>query len=138
MIRSRRDLAGEAVTSSNTSEPMTSKQLQRDYIDEIRTLKPKLFEWWLNLTGIEHMNETPADEFLETWPFRVSGHPRLLEIFRRFYLRIEELNDAGTDGRSDPSELLIWDIQDEAPDIFKIVAGIVYVPVGLDNANQRA
>lgn len=112
------------------------EELQDAYIEEVRAFKPDLYAWWLALTGIEQMNETPGEEFLQTWPFRVSGHPRIIAIFRRFYLAVEHLNEVGTAGQTNPVDLLICDIQDKAPDIFKIAAGIVYVPVGLDHRGR--
>lgn len=139
----------------------TFQELQKCYIDELRELKPMLFEWWIELTGIEAINDPPPQVFNENWPFKLSGHPRLLEIFRRYYMKIEDLNDRGYNdatersenrdqpfdwmeqveppslGTANPIDLLVWDLQDVAPDIFKLAAGVVYVPVGLNQHDER-
>ena len=141
--------------------PDTFDSLQADYIEEVRALKPVLFEWWINLTGIEAINDRPPPIFEENWPFKISGHPRLLEVFRRYYMKIEDLNDRAAVGavdrsenrkppsdwmeevdpptleQADPIDLLVWDIQEAAPDIFKLAAGVVYVPVGLNQYDKR-
>lgn len=139
----------------------TFDSLQSAYIDELRALKPELYQWWMQLTGITQMNEAPPEEFETTWPVKISGHPRLLEVFRRYYMKIEDLNDdrfeaaaARAENPADPSDwmeqtdppsvgyanpvdLLVWDLQDLAPDVFKMAAGVVFVPVGLNQHDER-
>lgn len=141
--------------------PDSFDSIQENYIAEVRALKPILFDWWMKLTGIETMNEPPASVFDENWPFKISGHPRLIEIFRRYYMKTEDLNDQALQDaktrsenrarpsdwmeeeappvldRVDPIDLLVWDIQEIAPDIYKLAAGIVYVPIGLNQYDER-
>ncbi|TIT80212.1 MAG: hypothetical protein E5W57_03770 [Mesorhizobium sp.] len=126
--------------------------VQARYVAELRALAPGLRAWWKRMCA-----QNGEQTMLTRWPTGISGHPRTLAVFRKYYFEIEALNDEamlteeeedddddeitedmwgeddddeGTDV-GDHAELLIYDIEDVAPDIYELVDGICYVPVGL-------
>ena len=136
------------------------EEIQQAYIDELRLLQPELMEWWKKLAGIERLGDPVPAEISNRWPTGYSGHPRVLAVFRNYYLEIDDLNhDAlqaaeqpapekpseelwGTNDNGEPIDyrrpvdLLILDIKTKAPDLHKLVAGIVYIPVGLNQFEE--
>jgi hypothetical protein len=136
------------------------EEIQQAYIDELRLLQPQLMEWWMKLAGIKKLGDPVPAEISNRWPTGYSGHPRVLAVFRNYYLEIDDLNhDAlqtaeqppaekppeelwGTNDNGEPIDyrrpvdLLILDIKTKAPDLHKLVAGIVYIPVGLNQFEE--
>lgn len=136
------------------------KDIQDSYIAELRALQPELMQWWKRIAGIEKINDPPDPEVANRWPTAFSGHPRVVATFRKYFMQIDDLNyenemayvDArppddpevlwGNEEASPPYpfmrpvDLLIYEIKDLAPDIHKMVAGIVFVPVGLNQHDE--
>jgi hypothetical protein len=136
------------------------EEIQQAYIHELRLLQPELMEWWKTLAGIKKLGDPVPAEVSNRWPTGYSGHPRVLAVFRNYYLEIDDLNhDAlqaagepppekppeelwGTNDNGEPVDyrrpvdLLILDIKTKAPDLDKLVAGIVYIPVGLNQFEE--
>ncbi len=136
------------------------KDIQQSYIAELRALQPQLMEWWKRIAGIEKINDVPGPEVTNRWPTAFSGHPRVLASFRKYFMQIDDLNYENemayveTRAPDDPETLwgidvdsppfpfmrpvdvLIYEIKDLAPDIHKMVAGIVFVPVGLNQHDE--
>jgi hypothetical protein len=125
--------------------------VQTRYVAELRAIAPELRAWWKRMCTLRG-----EQTMLTRWPTGIAGHPRTLAVFRKYYFEIEALNDEailaeedddedeeiteemwgeeeddeGTD-IGDHAELLIYDIEDLAPDIYELVDGICYVPIGL-------
>ncbi|RWB59700.1 hypothetical protein [Mesorhizobium sp.] len=138
----------------------TFEEIQQDYINELRLLQPELIVWWKKLARLNELADPVPAEVANRWPTGYSGHPRVLAVFRKYYLEIDDLNqDAleaaqepppqkhpeelwGTNDNGDPIgyrqplDLLILDIKAAAPDLHKLVAGIVYVPIGLNQFEE--
>ncbi|TIL78060.1 MAG: hypothetical protein E5Y89_16625 [Mesorhizobium sp.] len=129
--------------------------VQTRYVAELRAIAPELRAWWKHMCALRG-----EQTMLTRWPTGISGHPRTLAVFRKYYFEIEALNDEaildeeednedddddvtedmwGEDDDDDDegadigdhAELLIYDIEELAPDIYELVDGICYVPVGL-------
>lgn len=136
------------------------EEVQASYIARLRAIQPGLLLWWSGLTGSPDPNEAPPAEVANRWPTGIAGHPRVIAIFREHFLRIDELNEEYLDQREDPEadagsedlwgvddqgeevairspqDLLIFDIKDQAPDLAKLVAGLVFIPVGLNQHDE--
>lgn len=133
---------------------MEAKDIRARYIAALRALVPELRAWWDRM--LTSFGEAGA---FDRWPTGPSGHPRVLEIYRTFSFELEELNETVREqfdeeaethrepdreamwGRDDPGaaprverdvDWLIHDIEDAAPDLYALVLGIVFVPIGLD------
>jgi hypothetical protein len=135
-------------------------ELQDAYIAELRALLPELFTWWKRIAGVDRMDDPVPEEVALRWPTGISGHPRVLEVFQRYFLELDDLNEAaleqarelhearkreepdeeawGVDdlpiptGVRKPVDVLINEIEAKAPDLAKLVFGIIMIPVGLD------
>ncbi|MGE0500237.1 MAG: hypothetical protein AB7I79_01135 [Rhizobiaceae bacterium] len=129
----------------------TARELQAGYIAELRSIAPAIDGWW------EELNNGPRARFAQyRWPTGPAGHPRVLAVFRKYFLLIEEANDEvrrkpsapppenaeelwGRDSMGEsqaienPADLLIHDIATLAADVKHLALGIVFVPVGMDD-----
>jgi hypothetical protein len=136
------------------------KEIQKNYVAELRALQPELIEWWKRVAGIEKINDLPNAEAAVRWPTAFSGHPRAIAVFRKYFMQVDDLNYENEENFAEPPpsddpeslwgtevtspklpfvrpvDLLINDIKDVAPDIYKMVAGIVFVPVGLNQFDE--
>lgn len=133
------------------------KAIQLRYLYEIRTLLPEILAWWAasSTTAAEDLPPKGANDFERRWPAGPVAHPRILEVFRRHFLEIDDLNmrnrierplheDAsqsqmwGEDSDAEgipfhkPIDVLINSIELFAPDVYVIVRGMVFVPIGVD------
>ncbi|TIU61764.1 MAG: hypothetical protein E5W30_07665, partial [Mesorhizobium sp.] len=70
----------------------TFEEVQQAYIDELRLLQPELIAWWKNLAGLDKLSDPVPPEIANRWPTGYSGHPRVLAVFRKYYLEIDDLN----------------------------------------------
>jgi hypothetical protein len=129
--------------------------LRASYIAELDSEMTGLVSWWEEI-GDEHglRDDLPR---AKKWPTGIAGHPRVIEIFRRYYLAIDELNDwneidwqsrqvehavedlwSGTVEDPDrlfarPQDLLIHDLAGDRPDLHEIMQGIAMVPIGMNH-----
>lgn len=138
----------------------TVEEIQAAYIADLRALLPDLFAWWKQLAGVEDMNDPPPPDVAARWPTGISGHPRLLDVFQTYFFELDELNERALEGARladrtqardvpeseasaeatapiptgtyRPVDVLINDIGPMAPDLAKLVQGIIMIPVGLD------
>jgi hypothetical protein len=134
--------------------------LQDNYIRDLRAVLPELEAWWKNLSGVVKMEDPAPPEIMRRWPTTISGHPRVLDIFQTYFFELDYLNQVAlqesqarqeaqkqtlikesdwgetpepesTDFKR-PVDVLINHIGAKAPDLNKLVLGIIMVPVGLD------
>lgn len=137
----------------------TVDELQDAYIADLRALLPELVAWWKALAGVAGMDEPAPPEIAARWPTGISGHPRVLEVFQTYFFELDDLNELAAEraraaaearargmpevdasavedepeetGKHLPVDVLINDIGAKAPDLGKLVQGIIMVPVGL-------
>lgn len=132
----------------------SARELQSGYIAELRAVAPAIDGWW------EELNNGPRAKFAQyRWPTGPAGHPRVLAIFRKYFLLIEQENEelrrkplaawpedtkemwgkasmGGERQIENPADLLIHDIPTLAPDVGHLALGIVFVPIGLDEEEE--
>jgi hypothetical protein len=132
----------------------SARELQAQYIAELRAIAPSIDNWW------EQLNNGPRAKFAQyRWPTGPAGHPRVLAVFRKYFLLIEEQNEEisrrplaawpenpedmwGRTSMGDAqqvenaADLLIYDIPSLAPDVQHLALGIVFVPVGMDEQEE--
>jgi hypothetical protein len=127
-------------------------ELQERYIGEMRRILPDLFAWW---DGRSSGRFDEPNDFDRRWPAGLVAHPRVLDVFRRYFLLVERINienerppedprsalDEASWGQDPPADrrnytrpidLLVNDLEDEAEDVWEVVQGIVFIPVGVD------
>jgi hypothetical protein len=125
------------------------------YLAEMRAIRPSIIAWWdaHAVRPVEELEFSSAqNDFERRWPAGPTAHPRVIEIFRRYFLEIDHLNleieaqddegrtavesDWGLGADEDdpfqlPIDLLVDDLQSTAPDVYQLVKGMVFVPIGL-------
>jgi hypothetical protein len=130
-------------------------EIQQAYIADLRAVMPDLESWWARNVEVDVRKGHPSGiriGFDLRWPADLAGHPRVLAIFRKYFLEVEKLNAesydkviSDDDSESEslwgdgsepeaiaqvlPSDLLIHDLEDDAPDLFEVMSGLVFVPI---------
>jgi hypothetical protein len=138
------------------------EDLQASYIEELRAIAPEVETWWQSGIARNVMKGHPKGKRLDfdaRWPAGKASHPRILAAFRKYFLQAEAINAILYDESQDnggpthesswgvetppptreqvlPIELLVEDIEDEAPDLFEFVEGLVFVPIGDDDSGS--
>ncbi|NJM82356.1 MAG: hypothetical protein HC844_07555 [Tabrizicola sp.] len=128
--------------------------IQASYIAELRSVAPELRAWFS-----ARIAEDGEDAVLLRWVTGLAGHPRVVEIFRRHYMRIEELNarlereflerdqepGEGSWGEDETGKAPLFerhidwlanDIKSVAPDVYDLVQGMNFVPVGTTGSGE--
>ena len=62
--------------------------VQTRYVAELRAIARELRAWWKRMCALKG-----EQTMLTRWPTGISGHPRTLAVFRKYYFEIEALND---------------------------------------------
>lgn len=129
----------------------TYEAIYDDYAVELRALAPELQAWKQQL-----ITTRGEAQQARIWWTGISGHPRVLGVFRKYYFAIEQLNvnrDAAYSWLEPPEQAKMWGeedqepgprtrrhidlliaaVRDESPELAEIVDGLVLVPVGLDD-----
>ncbi|TIM32612.1 MAG: hypothetical protein E5Y63_01895 [Mesorhizobium sp.] len=133
----------------------TIGEIQEAYVAELRRVAPYLNVWWRHLFE----GENDEENVWRRWPTGPSGHPRVIAIFRKYYFKIEELNenvrknfsgDSVQDletmwGRDDfgdapqffrHADRLIGDIGTIAPDLAELVNGLCFLPIAVNQSEE--
>ena len=131
------------------------EEIRTRYLADMRGILPGIMAWWNEraVRAPEALEgSTPQNDFERRWPAGPTGHPRVLCIFRKYFLEIDTLNleneqrqssagrqpteaDWGEDDDSDiefqlPIDLLVDDLPSVAPDVYPLVKGMVFIPIG--------
>jgi len=130
--------------------------IQEEYLAEMEMLRPSIEAWWNELFKGMGKDSDAARPVWKRWPTGPAGHPRVLAVFRKYYLKVDEINDRNIvefEGFQEPDDvesmwsgdveehslivkrqvdLLVYDIQEKSPGLFEIVRGIVFIPIGLN------
>ncbi|MBZ9794832.1 hypothetical protein [Mesorhizobium sp. ES1-4] len=133
------------------------QKIQDDYIVELRAAVPDVKKWWkaqLRKNERKSYPGGPALDFETRWPTELGGHPRLIAIFRKYFLLAEELNlELDEQGRKyheeDPDELwgldvppptreqvlpidlLVNDLEDDNDDLYEVMETMFFIPIGI-------
>lgn len=100
-------------------------QLRSEYIAALRPVVAEARRWWDAHCSVSHLDVPSSYESMEPfhrrWSTGPAGHPRVLEVFREFYFRTHDVN---------PMDFLINDLASIAPELFEVMQGLCFVPVG--------
>jgi hypothetical protein len=131
------------------------EEVQIRYLAEMRGILPLVMAWWTEraVHTPDEIDDQPAgNDFERRWPAGPTGHPLVLNVFRRYFLQIDRLNlevdvhenlsreptedDWGVEAYEEvptqlPVDVLVDDIQSVAPDVYRLVKGMVFIPIGL-------
>ncbi len=122
----------------------------------MRKIIPSVLMWWKERSAGPHEDLNtlaPRNDFERRWPLGPVAHPQILNIVRIYFLETYKLNleneararpldrpqlesDWGEDDQERdvkfmlPIDLLVYDLEMIAPDVFNVVSNLVFVPVG--------
>jgi hypothetical protein len=135
----------------------TFEQLQSEYIAALRALAPEILAWWSANCPYSWTEPVPYEamsDFHRRWAVGPAAHPRIIALFRQYFIAADELNDRFAEERGGeedddvevwgqdvhpepikaarPIDLLVNDLANIAPDLHEIMQGMLFVPVGMD------
>ncbi len=132
------------------------REIQGRYRAEMHGIMPAIMEWWFDGLDASKPDAEGVSAFESRWPAGPAAHPRVLEVFRRYFLETDAMNldneESGRTSRGDPLaeeswgidgdsgtrpfvrpiDLLVHDLESVDPDLFEVLGALVFVPVGLD------
>lgn len=115
------------------------RQLRNEYIDALRAVAPAIVRWWTDHCPYSWTDPVPAaqmTDFHRRWPAGPAAHPRIVALFRQYYFAVCELNER-TAVFERPMDLLVNDLEAVAPDLFEIMQGFHFVPIGMTLDGQE-
>jgi hypothetical protein len=131
--------------------------LRSAYLDELRIARTEVTAWWDALLLAEPANSGDAYASVRRrWPAGPASHPRVIAVYRKYYLACEALNDdleeqrrnqpnAAGWGEADPEGISIVDpaallLELEAIDIelHAFINRLVFSPIGTDLDGRAA
>ena len=70
--------------------------LREQYVDELRTAKDEVSDWWSALVAVTFARlgspEEAEKDLRRRWPVGPAAHPRILGIVRKYFLACDALN----------------------------------------------
>ncbi|AZO16728.1 MULTISPECIES: hypothetical protein [unclassified Mesorhizobium] len=133
------------------------RKIQDSYIAELRAAIPDVKKWWKAQLKKNEEKSYPGGltvDFATRWPTELGAHPRLIAIFRKYFLLAEELNlELEEQGRKYvedepgelwgrdvppptreqviPIDLLVNDLEDENDDLYEVMETMFFIPIGV-------
>lgn len=135
--RSTKKAMPKRATSSKKG-PGSFEALQRDYVAELRKEIPKVKKWWNAGLKKDQTRSYPGGidaDFATRWPTEMGGHPRLIAIFRKYFLLVEKLN-ADCGGEVRPIDLLVNDLEEDHDDLHEVMTSMLFIPIGMNEAGE--
>ncbi|MBZ9942460.1 hypothetical protein LB533_15300 [Mesorhizobium sp. BR1-1-13] len=132
------------------------EKIQLMWAAEVRAEIPHLLEWWASTK--DRLEKVEENLTYVRWPCGFIPHPRVIEIYRRYFFVLHDLNKAvgeyedyrtdnliyegwGTDAKEasaaqtvptpvPPNVLLLDEIKGYAPDLWGYMQKFLYLPIG--------
>ncbi|RKH20222.1 hypothetical protein D7X74_04590 [Corallococcus sp. CA047B] len=128
--------------------------LFRNYLEELRTARDEAMRWWDSL--VQFAGEDPESAYAQVrlrWPAGPVSYPRIIAVYRNYYLACVALNEElestrqsssrpsagwGEDDEDDapgiipPVRLLLDGLEPADPELSRFMEGFVFSPIGLD------
>lgn len=134
-----------------------AEEIQFEYAQALKKVKLSVDDWWAKISMLRGEREVYG-----IWPTGPTGHPRVLAVYRTYFLRIEEINDQrlrsmtnkdepeyepeyepwGEEHSPEVSDLvshadvLIYGVATKYPELKEIVSGFGLNPIGLDEQRR--
>jgi hypothetical protein len=112
------------------------------YVTALRGAKRDAEQWWTDAVEKEAAAggpESGIEGLRRRWPLGLAAHPRVIAVYREFYLTCETLTeereaDAGPDTRLVDAGTLVteWLLSPDTADLAELIAQLPYAPIGLD------
>jgi len=115
--------------------PTRHEELFQEYLKEMRAAQALAEAWWKDL-----VNKAGAAEARRRWPLGPAAHPRVIDLLRKYWFKVEDINRAIEAGKGKkgeeviyPQNLLADDLLDgKNDDLAKWLNTLTYWPLGLD------
>ena len=115
--------------------PTRHEELFKEYLKEIRGAQALAEAWWKDL-----VKKAGAGEARRRWPLGPAAHPRVIDLLRKYWFKVEDINrdlEAGTGKKGEevtyPQHLLADELLDgKNDDLAEWLNTLTYWPLGLD------
>ena len=135
----------------------THDELRSAYLDDLRAVRQEVLDWWDTLLSREPGDSEAAYASVRRrWPAGPASHPRVIAVYRKYYLACEALNarleqarravsseagwgedDEEAGSSIDPADLLL-ELDAIDPDLHTFISALVFSPIGTDPDGQAA
>lgn len=114
-------------------------ELFDEYVEALNAAKREADAWWDSAVEKETATRGSAEGLLRRWPLGPAAHPRVIAVYREFYMKCEEITEerletGGPKTRVvDPGSFVTeWLLDPETADLARMIAQLPYAPLGLD------
>ena len=135
------------------------EELLKKYVDELRGARDAALVWWNDLLAAADPNDPAAAnaQVRPRWPAGPVSYPRVLAVYRKYYLACESLNEQRESAREDkepagwgeldedtgppivqPRALLLESVEAVDPDLSRFINGLPFAPIGTDDEGRTA
>ena len=144
-------------------------KLFSSYVDEIRVPHQESLRWWEGLlaeSAAKAGSMQGAEALVRArWPAGPVSHPRVIGVFRKYYLLCDSMNEAlrdkweashnqkkrevdgdlawgqddekkGEEGTQEPYFLLVERLELEDKELGKFIGGLLFIPIGIDDEGK--
>lgn len=142
----------------NQHTQLSHQQLLQLYVEEMRAVRARALAWWQGLIAAEETDLGNATHAVRLrWPVGPASHPEVIAVYRRYYLKIDALNEAissaweaqkrGAEGGEkgwildegeeeqkivQPHKLLLDSLDRVDPELSKFMMAFLFSPIGID------
>lgn len=113
------------------------------YVVDLADARDEVIEWWERLlrdASAPAGDVAAAEKIVRArWPLGPASHPRVVAVFRQYFLETEAYNAkkedaAGEDdeGVFQPSALLLGNLEQRDPELAAFMQGFVFLSIGTD------
>jgi hypothetical protein len=139
------------------------ERIVSNYIADLKEAHREVMLWWSRLlaeASPEGNMEIAEKEVRPRWPVGPTSHPRIIAVYRKYYLEVEKINEAwhkkrdearqaahGTWGTREPAEedgiieprfLLIDDLDSREPELHRFINYMIFSPIGTNYEGDAA
>jgi hypothetical protein len=110
------------------------------YVQALREAKAIAERWWVHAMAAQEAepDTTRWATLSRRWPLGFASHPRVIAVYRHFYMECERLTerrqetDSGADVVEPGSFVTEWLLDDATADLAVMISKLPYAPLGLD------
>ncbi len=141
------------------------RELFEEYVTELAVARNAALDWWRELTAREAAKFGSAESaelaLKQRWPMGPTAHPRVIAVYRKYYLAVDEINrsiidDEGESFTSHPLDDSAWQPDADGEEdwiqhprvvlyerldevdvgLARFMDAFVFIPIGMDSEGR--
>lgn len=126
---------------------MSYDDIMRRYVIDLGAAREEVLVWWEGLRSVglpggggAHDREAAEKAVRARWPLGPVSHPRVIAVYRKYFLETEAYNDAkragdaahADEGFVEPGGLLLDSLEAHDHELSSFMQGFVFTSIGTD------